>query len=219
MAARRPQWPRGFLARSAAKAVGDGLRALEILRLAGQQVQRRQVGDHHGVGVGGGVVVGAAHAHDDVGGVVGGEGVAAGVGDPEVRLERGAPALGGGEAGRIVGGLIEAQRGPDHVGVVAGVALHLGLAGAIGVGEAAVRLHALADEIEGGGRGFQPIGAVEHACGMGERGDHQAVPVGQHLVVPAGADAILRAAPGACCACRPAPPPRRASAGRDCAGG
>ena len=63
----------------------DGVGALEIGRLARQQVQGHQVGDHHGVGVGRGVVVGGAHAHDDVGRVVGGEGVAAAVGDPVVR--------------------------------------------------------------------------------------------------------------------------------------
>ena len=58
------------------------------------------------------------------------------------------------------------------------------------MGEAAVLLHVLHDEAEGGGGGGQPLGAVEHARGVGERGDHQAVPVGQHLVVPAGADAV-----------------------------
>ena len=112
VAARRPQWPRGFLAEIGGEGLGDGVGAVEILRLAGEKMQGRQVGDHHGVGVGGGVVVGAAHAHDDVGGIVGGEGVAAGVGDPEMPVQRGGPALGGGEVGRIVGGLIEAQRAP-----------------------------------------------------------------------------------------------------------
>ena len=89
--------------------------ALARSRYSGLPVSRwsaDQVGDHDGVGVGGGVVVGAAHAHDDVGRVVGGEGVAAGVGDPEVAVERGAPALGGGEEGRIVGGLVAAAARP-----------------------------------------------------------------------------------------------------------
>ena len=69
----------------------DGVGAVEIGLLAREQIERHQVGDHDRVGVGRGVVVGAAHAHDDVGRVVGGEGVAAGVGDPVVRVEHGAP--------------------------------------------------------------------------------------------------------------------------------
>ena len=78
----------------------DGVRALEVVGLAGQQVERDQVGDHHGVGVRHCVVMGAAHAHDHVGRVVGGEGVAAAVGHPEVAVERGAPAFGRGEEDR-----------------------------------------------------------------------------------------------------------------------
>ena len=93
----------------------------------------------------------------------------------------------------LVGRLQQAQRAPDHVGVVAGGAGRLGLAGAPGMGEPAVLLHVLHDEAEGGGGGLQPLGAVEHARGVGERGDHQPVPVGQHLVVPAGANAARAA--------------------------
>ena len=48
-------------------------------------------------------------------------------------------------------------------------------------------------------RGGQPVVALEHGGGVGERGDHQAVPVGQHLVVPARPDALVahRLQPGA----------------------
>ena len=37
--------------------------------------------------------------------------------------------------------------------------------------------------------GFEPVGAVEGVGGIGERRDHQAVPIGEHLVVEAGTNA------------------------------
>jgi hypothetical protein len=51
--------------------------------------------------------VGGAQAHDDVGRIVGGEGVAAGVGEPVVAVERCGPAFGVCEIAWIVGGLVQ----------------------------------------------------------------------------------------------------------------
>ena len=56
--------------------------------------------------------------------------------------------------------------------------------------------------------GGQPLGPLEHPRGVGERGDHQAVPVGQHLVVPAGADAAGAPRQQLGAHVRPAPSPR-----------
>src|SRR5689334_10424597 len=42
------------------------------------------------------------------------------------------------------------------------------------------------DEVERGARCLQPFRLAEYRAGARERGDGQAVPVGQHLVVAAG---------------------------------
>ena len=61
--------------------------------------------DHHGIGIRRGIVVGATQAHDDVGAIVGRQRVAADPGNPVVPVEAGAPALGSGQKGALVGGL------------------------------------------------------------------------------------------------------------------
>src|SRR5262245_25876418 len=109
----------------------NGMGARKKPFFAGEQEQGDEVGHHRGVGVGRGVVLGATQPDDKVGSVVGGQRIAAGVGHPVVPLERGAPALGGGQKGVLVGGLEQAQRRPDHVGIVVGGGLGLGLAGAV----------------------------------------------------------------------------------------
>ena len=75
-----------------------------------------------------------------------------------------------------------------HVGVVVddrGMALP---PRAPGMRQAIALAHRGRDEGEGLLRKPQPIGAGEDARGMSERGNHQPVPVGQHLVVEAGAN-------------------------------
>jgi hypothetical protein len=58
-----------------------------------------------------------------------------------------------------------------------------------------------------------PVLAIEHQPGFGKRGDHQAVPVGQHLVVEAGRDAGTAALEQLSGGPRPGGPPPRRSEG------
>src|ERR1051326_297154 len=95
----------------------------------------------------------------------------------------------GGEAGcrveviALQGGGVERERGLDHGGVVGGEPGEDRLPGTIGVGEAPVAAHTVADEAEGGVRERDPGGLPKAGAGKSEGGDHQAVPVGEDLVV------------------------------------
>ena len=64
------------------------------------------------------------------------------------------------------------------------------LAGAMGVEQPAIRVaHRVHHEAPGADGGGQPVVALEGGGGIGQGCDHQAVPVGQDLVVPARPDA------------------------------
>jgi hypothetical protein len=89
------------------------------------------------------------------------------------------------------GDLEEGHGGARHVGVVVQRARVLQDPVAPGMAEATVWRHRARDEVEGLGRGVDPGRLVEGEAGMGERRDHQPVPVCQHLVVPARPGARL----------------------------
>ena len=90
------------------------------------------------------------------------------------------------EIGVLAGHLEQRHAGARHVGVVVERAAVQPLAGAVGMEQAAVLVaHRVHDEAPGAHRRGQPVVALEDGRRVGERGDHQAVPVGQHLVVPA----------------------------------
>ena len=65
-------------------------------------------------------------------------------------------------------------------------------------------------------RHVDPVGLAEQRAGVGERGDHQPVPVGQHLVVEAGPHALLARARAAWRAAWRAAPRRPSLRGRRC---
>ena len=85
---------------------------------------------------------------------------------------------------------MQAQRRPDHVGVVARGGGRVGAAVAKGVLQPAVSEHARGDKVERTLGELEPGGCIEDDRGARERGDHQPVPVGEHLVVPARAHAL-----------------------------
>ena len=61
-----------------------------------------------------------------------------------------------------------------------------------GVQEAPVRAAQFhKHKIERSARSGEPLRLAEHGAGAGERGDREAVPVGQHLVVAAGLGTAL----------------------------
>ena len=83
--------------------------------------------------------------------------------DPVVVVEHVDPRLRLREIARLVRRLVEAQRGPDHVGVVARRRRRLGLAVAIGVQQAAVRRScASATKSKARLASVEPVGSVEH---------------------------------------------------------
>ena len=66
-----------------------------------------------------------------------------------------------------------------------------GPAGAPAVQKPAVGGHLIAHEGERRAGRIQPCRLAEDLAGMGQGCDHQAVPIGQYLVIPAGADASV----------------------------
>ena len=55
--------------------------------------------------------------------------------------------------------------------------------------QASIVFHPCTDEVEGFLRSLEPIGALECAGRIGERRNHQSVPIGKHLVIETGTDA------------------------------
>ena len=80
--------------------------------------------------------------------------------------------------------LIKGQGGPGHVGIIIEHGGMLGPAFAPAVVEAARRRQPAANESKDLFGGLRPRGLAEGGPGLGQGGDGEAVPVGQHLVVP-----------------------------------
>ena len=161
--------------------------------VAGEVKQPGEDLGHDAVAGGRGVVGGGARAGQRHVGRVGGGGVEAAM---SRRRRRRAPhsarRFGGREVGWLAGRLVQRQRGAGHRRLVLDQAGGGDAAQAPGVLDAAVAAgHVGQDEVEGLPRAVEPGGLVEHRGGAGQGGDRQAVPVGQHLVVPAGADAFF----------------------------
>ena len=62
---------------------------------------------------------------------------------------------------------------------------------AIGVIQLAVLVHGFDNKIESMLSGVDPLILIERSSGMGHGRDHQAVPVGEYLVVPARVDSFF----------------------------
>jgi hypothetical protein len=99
------------------------------------------------------------------------------------------------EPARVEGGLVELEEAPREEGVVLGQTRAAGLPGAVAVQQAAALVAQVLEEEVCGPAGALGVGRfVEGPCGPRQRGDHQAVPVGEHLVVE---ERPLAAGPGA----------------------
>ena len=103
-----------------------------------------------------------------------------------MRVERALPGQRLLEIGALAGRLVQRQRGADHGGEVGGEAREEQPAVAPGMAEPVAAGHACGDEVEGARGHLDPGRLAQHDAGVGQRRDHQAVPVGQHLVVEAG---------------------------------
>src|SRR5262249_49949449 len=90
--------------------------------LTGKDREADQVLRRQGIGVRCRIIGGGVGPHDQAGGVVGGEEVAAVVGIGVVAIERRLPGQCAFEMGLLAGRLVKRQRGPDHGGVIRGVA-------------------------------------------------------------------------------------------------
>ncbi len=126
----------------------------------------------------------------DVSGIVGGGEEAA---DAVAEMDDGGVGEADGlfQAGGIAGGFVEGEGGAGHVGLIVEQAGGGDTALTPGVLDAVIRAGKFAqDEVAGRGGAGEPVGAVEHGGGANQAADRQAVPVGEHLVVAAGADAF-----------------------------
>ncbi len=90
--------------------------------VAGEHRQPHQVARRHRIGIGRGVVGGGMRAQQQIGGVVGGEIIAAGIGIGVMRIERALPGKRAVEEAPLAGRLVERQRGADHGGEIGGEA-------------------------------------------------------------------------------------------------
>ena len=103
---------------------------------------------------------------------------------PRSRSER----LGIGEVGGVEGGGVQRERRLGHGGVVGGEARPYRLAVAIAVGEPAIAAHGRHDGAIGIAGEIEPVITAEYGAGLRQAGDHQAVPIGEDLVVERGRD-------------------------------
>ena len=91
------------------------------------------------------------------------------------------------EVGGLAARLEQAKRGAGHRRIIVEERAGAGMSLAPGVQEPPVAAAQLRhDEIERGARRSEPRRLAEDGAGASERGDGQAIPVGQHLVVAAG---------------------------------
>ena len=165
---------------------GDqGFGPFPVAVLSGQVVEPGEHPRHDRVAGRHGAVVRRLGAHDELFGIVGGQEIAAAFGVPVVPVQHLGPGLRLAQIGAFPGRFGEQQGGLAHLGVVVERGRVAEPAVAPGVPEPAVLGHVPDDEGKGGLGGGQPGGLAERRGGARQRRDHQAVPVGQHLVVPA----------------------------------
>ncbi len=154
-------------------------------------MQLRQHFQHHPVAGGDGVIHGVLGADDQCLRVIGGVEIAARV-IPEVTLQNLRPFLRPGQVKSLAGHLMEGEGGTRHIGVIIEQSRMHCPAKTVAVREAAVGFHGMGRQgDEGLLRRVDPMRLVKIMPGAGEGGDHQAVPVGQHLVIKAWPDPLL----------------------------
>ena len=90
------------------------------------------------------------------------------------------------EEARPACGFIERQRRADHSGIIRSKSRKFELALTPGMAEAIAARHAVRDEVKSAAGELQPSRLIQHGSGIGERCDHQAVPISEHLVVKPG---------------------------------
>ena len=140
---------------------------------------------------GSGVVRGGARTRQRHVSRVVGRGVEPTVPISEFCLRRAHDAFGLRQPRRIAGRLEQRQGRAGHRGLVVQQAHGGNASEPPGVLHPPIgRAHFRQHEIEGFLGAGQPLGMVEHGRGAGQRGDRQAVPIRQHLVVAAGTDPL-----------------------------
>ena len=166
-----------------------GLRAPDVV--AREHSEPHQVLRRHSVRIGRGVVHGGMRPQQQIGGVIGGQVITAGVGVGVMGVEGALPAQRPFEIRPLAGRFVKCQRRPDHGGKIAGQAGKQQFAGAPGMPEPVALGHVCRDEIKSlPGHGL-PFRLVQDDPGIDQGGDHQPVPIRQHLVVEPGPDPFL----------------------------
>ena len=167
----------------------DGLGATAVLLVAGEMPELGRDPGHGAVAAGVGAVM-ADQGADDEAGIRCGLEVDAAVGVEEVLLGLGEPDLRRRQHLALAQLLEEGDGGLAHLGIVVDEGGLQASAVQRAVGQAvAVGAERPADGAERVAGHPQPLGPAAIAGGLGEAPDHQAVPVGQHLVVAGGWDA------------------------------
>ncbi len=135
-----------------------------------------------------------ALAGDQIVGIVGGEEVATGAGTPEMPVQHAHPGPGAVQIAGLARRLVHREGGAGHGRVIVQHGRLAEFVHPVAVPEAVALGHPVGDEIERQDRRVAPFRPVEDLGGGDEGRNHQAVPVGQHLVVPAGPDSRVRVA-------------------------
>src|SRR5690606_33341343 len=160
--------------------------------VAGDAAEAEAVERGDGVAGGEGAVVAVLAPEEERFALGLGEEEPAAVGVGEAALGLAVEGEGGLEVALVEEGVVELVEAPGEAGVVVEEAGDGGLAGAVAVEEAAVgRAHRLKQEVGGAGGGLGVAAVAEGAGGAGQRGDHEPVPVREHLVVEARARALV----------------------------
>ena len=175
-------------------------RMLQIGRLAGCAMKREQVEDGDAVAAGQGVVERVFGASEQALVVIGGEEEASLVAVLEIGEHPLGQRFGFPQPSSVAGRLMKPEQAVDEEGVILQVRGELGLALAVRPEEASVGRAQLLEQEPGGFLGGLAIFLdLEGAVAVGVRGDHQAIPAGDDLVVEQGSGPFFpgRQQPGA----------------------
>ena len=173
------------------KAGNQDIGLLAVFLIPCQMIEGSQHLQHRAIAGGHGVILRVLGAQQDIVGIVRGCEIAAICVIPIMRIQGLDPAAGLVEEPLMAGDLKQRKRGGCHIGIILQRCRMTQDMTAPAVTQPAVDRHFFDHMIEGADRDPQPVGMGESEAGMGERTDHQAVPVGQHLIVPAWPHAFL----------------------------
>ena len=175
---------RETLADLAGEGAHQGAGALQIGIFRGQMIEPGEHPDEGAIARWRRIVMRRFVARDQLLAAIRAVKIAARFSVPILRVEDFQPSPRALEEDRLGAHFVEHQRGARHLGVIVEEFDLLNLAMASGMAQARAIGHLLGDIVPGAPCRGQPVGPLKDGGGKGERGDHHAVPIGQHFVVP-----------------------------------